>query len=266
MLLIAAPAELVDRLVVVAHDRDVAMRRGHEPDELGLGAVRVLELVDQHVPEPRLDHLARRRALAQEPQRERHLVAEVDRPVLGEQPLVRRVGARELRLAPRLLAERGGRVPIGFGGDGPRRVHRGQRLGGACGQPLGVRPVRVRRDVLVLRPREQRRERVEELGRVAQRPVRLEPELEHVLAQEHDRLRPRQHPHVRRQPQLERELPDEPVAERVEGRDRRVRVAVRDELVDPRLHLVRGLVGERQGEDLRPAGRAGSRSATRSGG
>ena len=48
------------------------------------------------------------------------------------------------------------------------------------------------------------------------------------------------------------------VAERVERRDRRVRVAVRHELVDPDRHLLGRLVGERQGEDLRrprPTGR-----------
>ena len=45
-----------------------------------------------------------------------------------------------------------------------------------------------------------------------------------------------------------------PVAEGVERRDLRVRVAVRDELVDPDRHLVRGLVREGQGEDLRRLG------------
>ena len=78
-----------------------------------------------------------------------------------------------------------------------------------------------------------------------------------MLAEEHDRLRPRQHAHVARQPELERELPDEPIAERVERRDRRVRVAVRHELVDPGLHLVGGLVRERQREDLRRPRAAG---------
>ena len=71
-----------------------------------------------------------------------------------------------------------------------------------------------------------------------------------MLAQEDHRLRPRQHPHVRRQPELERELADDPVAERVERGDGAVRVAVRHQLVDAELHLVRGLVGERQGQDL----------------
>ena len=54
-----------------------------------------------------------------------------------------------------------------------------------------------------------------------------------------------------REPELERVLPDQPVAERMERPDRRVRVAVRDELVDPDLHLRGGLLGERQREDLR---------------
>ena len=111
--------------------------------------------------------------------------------------------------------------------------------------------VRRRRDVLVLAAAEQRRERAEEPRRVAERPVLVELELEQVLAQEDHDLRPGQDADVRRQPELERELADEPVAERVERADRRVRVAVRDELVDPDLHLLGGLVRERQGEDLR---------------
>ena len=46
-------AELVDRLVVVADDGDVAVRFGEDRDELRLGAVRVLELVDEDVSEAR---------------------------------------------------------------------------------------------------------------------------------------------------------------------------------------------------------------------
>ena len=254
-------AELVDRLVVVAHHGDVAVALGDERDELRLGPVRVLELVHEHVPEAPLDLLPRGRRLAQQPQGERHLVPEVDRAVRRQQPLVR---ARTP--GP---ARRGGAPPR----PAPRRRPRRRRSprpppppAAACAaEALGVREERLGRDVLVLGPREQRRERVEELRRVAQRPVLVELQLEHVLAQEHDGLRTRQHPHVRRQPQLQRELPDQPVAERVERGDRGVRVAVRDQLVHADLHLVRGLVRERERQDLRRAAPAGSRSATRSG-
>ncbi len=107
------------------------------------------------------------------------------------------------------------------------------------------------RDVLVLAAAEQGREGGEESGRVAERPIRIELELEQVLAQEDDDLRPGQDAQVGRQPELQRVLADEPVAERVERRDRGVRVAVRNELVDADRHLVGGLVRERQGEDLR---------------
>ena len=98
--------EVVDRLVVVADDRHVAVPLGEQRDELRLGAVGVLELVDQDVPEPRLDVLARRRRLADEPQGKCDLVAEVDRAVLAQERLVAGVGAGELRLAPRHLAAR----------------------------------------------------------------------------------------------------------------------------------------------------------------
>ena len=64
----------------------------------------------------------------------------------------------------------------------------------------------------------------------------------------------RQDAQVGRQPELERVLADQPVAERVERRDRGVRVAVRHELVDPDRHLLGRLVGEGQGQDLRGLG------------
>ena len=84
-------------------------------------------------------------------------------------------------------------------------------------------------------------------------------ELEQVLAQEDDHLGPGQDADVGRQAELERVLADQAVAEGVERRDRRVRVAVGHELVDPDGHLLGGLVREGQGQDLATAARAGSR-------
>jgi hypothetical protein len=110
--------------------------------------------------------------------------------------------------------------------------------------------VRGRRDVLVLAPAEQRGEGGQEPGRVAEGPVLVEIELEQVLAQEDHDLWSREDADVCRQAQLQRELADEPVAERVECPDRGVRVAIRHELIDPDLHLVSGLVRERQAENL----------------
>ena len=48
----------VDELVVVAHDEEVAPRPRKEVDERQLGAVEILELVDQHVRETTLHELA----------------------------------------------------------------------------------------------------------------------------------------------------------------------------------------------------------------
>jgi hypothetical protein len=63
-------AEGVDRLVVVAHDGDVSMVLAEERHKLGLGAIGVLELVDQDVLEAAGDHGARGGRGADEPQRE----------------------------------------------------------------------------------------------------------------------------------------------------------------------------------------------------
>ena len=79
-----------------------------------------------------------------------------------------------------------------------------------------MRDVVRRRDVLVLAAAEQRRQGGQEPGRVAERPVDVEVELEQVLAQEDDDLGSGQDAEVGRQPELEGVLADEPVAERVE--------------------------------------------------
>ena len=128
-------------------------------------------------------------------------------------------------------------------------------------RPRAVRPsahgqVGRRRDVLVLAAAEQRGERAEEPGGVAERPVLVQVEREQVLAQEDHRLGPGQDPDVARQPELQRVLPDQAVAEGVERPDRRVRVAVRHELVHAELHLGSRLLREGQREDLRRPGAA----------
>ena len=158
-----------------------------------------------------------------------------------EEPLVRPVRLGELLLAPGLL--------------GQDRILRGRRS--LSGEPVGVGGVRLRRDVLVLAAAEQCREGAEEPGRVAERTVALELEREEMLAQEDDRLGPAQDPDVGWQPELQGVLPDQPVSERMERPDGRVRVAVWHELIDPDLHLRRGLLGEGQGQDLRRPGAPG---------
>ena len=47
-----SPAEAVDTLIGVAHDADVVVASGEEQDDLVLGLVGVLELVDEDVLEP----------------------------------------------------------------------------------------------------------------------------------------------------------------------------------------------------------------------
>ncbi len=242
-------AERVDRLVVVADDRHVPMAVGQRRDELRLGTIGVLELVDEDVAIPAGDRRARRRRGADKTEGQRDLVAEVDAAVGRQEILIGRVGAGELGLATALLGR-------GSGGVGRQRIVRlaGGHLGQECrlgGHAVGMDEVVGRRDVLVLAATEQGRQRREEPRRIAEWPVGVQVEFEEVLAQEDDDLRARQDAQIGRQAELERMVADEPVTEGVEGRDRRIRVAVRHELVDPDRHLVGGLVGEGQGEDLR---------------
>ncbi len=83
-----------------------------------------------------------------------------------------------------------------------------------------------------------------------ERPVVVERQLEEMVAQEDHLLGAREHAEVRGETELERVLLDEVVAEGVERRDLHVGVAVGHERVDALFHLRRGLVGERQREDL----------------
>src|SRR5580765_6744612 len=78
---------------------------GQERDELRLGTVRVLELVDEDVSEASLELRSCRRGAAHEAEGKAHLVAKVDETVLAEELLVPRVRTGELALAARLLGE-----------------------------------------------------------------------------------------------------------------------------------------------------------------
>jgi len=143
-----------------------------------------------------------------------------------------------------MLDGRGDRVVSGMCG----LVCHARRLGRHA---VGVLQVVRWRDVLVLATAEQRGERGQESGRIAERPVRVELELEEVLAHEDDHLGSRQYAEVGRQPELESVFPDQAVTERVKGGDGRVRVPIRDQLVDTHGHLLGRLVREGQGQDLR---------------
>jgi hypothetical protein len=212
-----------------------------ELHQLELGVVRVLELVDQDVPEPLLVAGKHVGSLAEEAEREVDLVPEVDEALARHEVPVRGVGARQLQRAGR-------EVPLLR----VLRMRRGLRLEGG-----GVGQVRLGRDVLVLGASEQPGERLEVARRVAERPEVGERQLEEARPQEEHLLGAVQHAEGRRQPELESVLAEQPVPERVERRDADVGVAVRHEDVDALLHLERGLVREGEREDLlgsRPAG------------
>ena len=81
-------AELVDALRVVADDHDAAVFDREQAHELPLRGVRVLELVDEDVPEPLLIPVQRLRVLAEQANGEHEQVVEVDGRRLREPPLV----------------------------------------------------------------------------------------------------------------------------------------------------------------------------------
>ena len=238
-------AKCIDRLVVIADDGHVPVPLGECRNQLGLGAIRVLELVDEDVSEATGDRVSRGGRRPHEPKCERDLIPEIDAAVGRKQRLVHVIGTCELGLSPGIL----GRSIRDLTTCPVHARSRGEH-GGFDRDAVRVCRVILGRDALVLATAEERRERGQEPGRIAERPVCVELELEQVLAQEDHDFGPCQHPQVGRQPELERVFADEPVAECMECGDRGVGISVRDELVHADRHLVCGLVGEGQCEDL----------------
>ncbi len=223
-------AEPEDRLVIVSDHRHVPVLSGQELDHLELCVVGVLELVDEDEAIALLAAPEDVRPGTEESEHFHDLVAEVDLAEARHERLVLRVGARQLH------------VLLG--------LHSGGVVAGSGQQPLGVGQVLVRSHVLVLEPAEQRDHGLHMPCRVAQRPKVPERKLEEMIAQEDHLLGPEEQAEVRREPELERVLLDQPVAKGVEGQDLHIRVAVGHELVHALFHLGCGLVGERQREDL----------------
>ena len=112
----AGAPEAVDRLVVVAHDHHVVgpvRRATEELDELDLGDVGVLELVDEDVPELALPAAQDVGLGPEQPGDEGDLLAEVEGAAPGELGLVRVVDAGELAQPDDLERRRVAHVVVG---------------------------------------------------------------------------------------------------------------------------------------------------------
>ncbi len=204
-------AEAVHTLIGVADDADVVVAAGEEQDDLVLGLVGVLELVDEDVLEPLAVVLEHVGVLAEELDDVEQQVVEVHRPGL---------------LQPRLVLG----VHVG--------VLAGEDVAGVGGGLRGVGElVLPQRDVAVHAAWR------EALG--------IEPEVaDDVAGEAHgvglvvDRERARVAEHLG-------VAPEDAHARRVEGRHPHRLDHRPDEVADALAHLGGGLVGERDGEDVR---------------
>ena len=160
-------------------------------------------------------------ALAEEPQRQRHLVAEVDATEPHHEIAIASVRARLLALGESAIRE--------------RRVL--ARLGD---QPIRERRVLLRRHVLVARARETTQQRGEIRIGPTEGGEALEPEVEQVLTQEHEHLGVGADAQGPGQAELDPERPHETVTG----------VAIGHEHVHACFHLGRRLLHEGEGEDL----------------
>ena len=98
MLETSAPAPAVDRLIVVADDRDVSAFVRQQRDQLQLQFIRVLELIDHEVAKPVSPAIAHVRMLAQQSHRERKQIVEVDGVQSFQLSLVAREDSAEKRV------------------------------------------------------------------------------------------------------------------------------------------------------------------------
>ena len=205
-------AESVDRLVRVPDHRDVAVLGREEPDQLVLGKVGVLVLVDEHVAEPVpvvLEHVG---AGAQHDDGVREQVVEVHGVRRAQAPLV-------------LLVEPGDPCPV--------RVLGAEPVGGVDVGPwqLGLR----------------RRDRGGD--RAGREPAQVEPLLAHEHLDDVARVGVVVDREARLVAEPVRVRPQEPKARGVEREHPHPLGAAADELDDARAHLVRRLVRERDRED-----------------
>ena len=179
--------------------------------------------------------------VAQQLERERDLIAEVDDAVLL---LHAGVG---LERRGELLVHRGlVRLHIGV-----------QRISCGLAHRARMRDVRLRRYVLVARAAEELEECPNVRERISRRPVSLERERDvagraavEVLPHENDLLSGRQDPKLAGTSELESELAEHLVAEAVKRTDDRIVQADRGVDVDPLLHLRCGSLGEGHGQNL----------------
>jgi hypothetical protein len=201
----------VDRLVWIAHDADVAVLRGQQADDAVLRAVRVLVLVDQHVPPEAAIVRDDVRRVGEEPDDEQQEVVEIDRAGLLQAPFVARVHERGLLL--------------------PRPARVAQRLRHA--------------DHLVLEIGEAVAGRARGEGAVRQLP------LLHALLQERGAVVLVVDREVPRQADVLPVLAQDADARRVERRDEgRPQPHRGEERLHPPRHLAGGLVGEGHRQDV----------------
>ena len=212
-------AEAVDGLVVVGHRCHVAVAGHQQPQEQALGEARVLELVDEHVAVAVGEPVAHVCVGAQEAEAVQHEVADVERPRVGQHPLVGAVELGELALARA--------VP---------------------GQGRGPRGVVVRRHQLVLEAVDPLDDRAERRARVAAQVVVAQRQLVDPLEQHRQAVGGAHGGGERVEPGLERLVAQEPGAEAVEGGHGQLLVGAVEPILELRAQAVGGSRGEAQDE------------------
>ena len=206
---VVAAAPRVDRLIVVADDRDVAVLLGERRDEAVLRVVDVLVLVDQDVLELRLIARARVFVVVEQLDRAGDQVVEVEPVGLGQAAVVLAVD-----VGVALAGERGILLLVLLG-----RPEVVLRLG-----DLGQRGARGDLALVVVEVGDHLANDRALVGVVHDGEVRRDPDLAAVAAE---------HPHAHAV-----ERPDPEVARRRP-----------DHALEPRLHLAGRLVGERHRQD-----------------
>ena len=209
MFLQIGAAPLVDRLVRIADDAEVAVLLGQPLDQQVLRAVRVLVLVDHDEPELARVEVPRRFRRLEQLHRLEQEIVEVERVAVLQRRQILLIDLGDLLVA---------QVPLAA-----------QRVG-----PFHA--------VLRLADARQRRARRHELV--------VDAELALGLLHDCDLIGRVVDDEVARQANLRRLAPEQPRAQRMERREPHAAGLVANERLDALAHLLRRLVGERDGEHL----------------
>ena len=231
------PPKTEDALVIVSHDGEIVVAGGQEFQQLELDEIGVLEFVDKNIVVSILEFRQDGGSPPEHVDDQPDLVLEIDLPLFPEEGLVGPVDPGDLQVL-----------------EGPFFV---RALAGPVFQIAGVAEVFLRADILLLELLDRVQKLLDMPGGNAERTVVIEGKAKELLPEKDGLFDVVQEPEIRRISEVKGIVAQNPLSKRVERADFDEGRAVRDEQIDPLLHLVGRFLGKGYGQDLFRFGQLG---------